>query len=109
MRLRSRFLSILTIGSILLVPALSLAQGAQQPPQTPAQMLEPLVKRLTNDLNLSEEQVAQLRQLLAAHEAKFMELRRRAQVNPFAPALEADQNTEQKAIKDEMGAFLTDE
>jgi|GEM_PF-32329 len=102
-RTRSFVLALTLIFTAQLVPV---AAFAQQPPPSP---LEPLVTRIRDGLKLNEDQVRELRQVFAKHEPKINELRRRAQTNPYAPGLQPDTDKEQRAIRDEMAAFLNDE
>jgi len=82
---------------------------AQQPPQQPAMTFEPLVNRVRDSLKLNEEQVVDLRNVLSKHAPKLAELRNRAQGNPYAPGLQTQVESEQKAIREEFSAFLDEE
>jgi uncharacterized protein (DUF1800 family) len=84
---------------------LPIARAAQQP----AQQFEQFVARVRDALKLNEEQVGQLRQILAKHEPKIVELRRRAQAAPFAPSLPPEIEKERAAIREELATFLNDE
>jgi uncharacterized protein (DUF1800 family) len=94
---------------ILVAPILSTTRAAQQPPQPPAQIFEPLIKRIRDGLMLNEAQTGELRNLLIKHTPKLMELRARAQTNPYAPGLQPDVDKEQKAIREELSALLGDD
>lgn len=78
MKSRSRLLVLPILVSLLLTPFNSFAQSGQQ-----AQPFEPFVTRIREGLKLNEEQVGQLRLVLAKHEPKITELRRRAQATPY--------------------------
>ena len=104
MKLRSRRLA-LALASVLILQVVPATRAAQQP----AQPFEQFVARVRDGLKLDEEQVGQLRQVLAKHEPKIIELRRRAQAAPYAPGLLPEVAKEQGAIRDEIAAFLNDE
>jgi uncharacterized protein (DUF1800 family) len=82
---------------------------AQQPPQTPPQAFEPFVNRLREALKLTDEQVGELRNVLTKHGPRLIELRSRAQANAYAPGLQTEVDKEQKAIREELSAFLDEE
>jgi len=104
MKSRSRLLVLPILISLLLPPLNSIAQSVKQ-----AQPFEQFVTKIRDGLKLNEEQVSQLRQVLAKHEAKITELRRRAQAMPYAPGLLPEIEKEQSAVRDEIAAFLNDE
>jgi len=97
---------ILSVG--LVAPIISTTHAAQQP-QAPAQAFEPLVNRMRDGLKLNETQVGELRTILTTHAAKLVELRSRAQANPYAPGLQTEVDKEQKAIRDEFSPFLDED
>ncbi len=109
MRRKIRLFLCATLAVALAVPLASATCAAQQAPQMPAQAFEPLVNRIRDALKLNEEQVVEVRNVLAKHAPKLQELRNRAQANPYAPGLQPDVEKEQKAIKDELGAFLDED
>src|SRR5437879_2620634 len=82
---------------------------AQQPSQQPAMAFEPLVNRVRDSLKLNEEQVVDLRNVLSKHAPKLVELGNRAQGNPYAPGLQTQVESEQKAIREEFSAYLDEE
>src|SRR4029079_15187323 len=94
---------------ILILQVFPIARAAGQSSHQPAQTFEPFVARIREGLKLNEEQVGQLRQVLAKHEQKIIELRRRAQANPYAPGLMPEIEKEQSAIREEIAAFLSEE
>jgi uncharacterized protein (DUF1800 family) len=96
----------LALTLIFLAQLAPVAALAQQPLPSP---LEPMVARIRDGLKLNEDQVRELRQVLAKHEPKLNEMRRRAQVNPYAPGLQPEVDKEQRAIREEMTAFLSEE
>jgi uncharacterized protein (DUF1800 family) len=104
MKLHSRFVALAILASLLLVSPRALAQG---PP--PQQSVEQFVTRLRDGLKLNDEQVKGLRQVLAKHESKYVELRRRAQANPYQPGLVLEIQKEQQAIRDELAVLLDDD
>src|SRR5438105_330591 len=81
MKSHSRLLALAVLVS-LLAPLSVIAQG---PPPPPPQAIEQFVARLRDGLKLNDEQLHQLRQVLSQHESKYLELRRRAQTNPYQP------------------------
>jgi uncharacterized protein (DUF1800 family) len=94
--------------SLIFVACLSplLAPAAQT---TGAQPFDQYVTRARDVLKLNEDQTAKLKQVLAAHEPKISELRRRAESNPFGQQIQTDVQREQTAIKDELAAHLSDD
>jgi uncharacterized protein (DUF1800 family) len=95
---------------MLSAPVGIMTHAAQQPQaQAQAQMVDQYVARAREQLTLSEEQVTALRQLLAGHATRLGELRGRAQTQAYSLQLVADVDREQKAIRDEMAVFLTEE
>jgi uncharacterized protein (DUF1800 family) len=98
MRLKRFFVFILSLA--IIAPAVR-AQNAQT--------FEPLINRISQALALNQDQVAALRQILAAHAPKITEFQRRAQSQPFSPQLQRDVDEEQRAIREEFSAHLSDE
>ena len=106
---RIRVLLILLIAIAVVTPIVSRTHAAQQPPQAAPQAFEPLVGRIRDALKLNEQQVGELRTVLTAHAPKLFELRNRAQANPYAPGLQTELDKEQKAIRDELSAYLDED
>jgi len=108
MRSNVRLVLPFILSVVLLAPIISTTHAAQQP-QAPAQAFEPLVNRMRDGLKLNETQVGELRTILTTHAAKLVELRSRAQANPYAPGLQTEVDKEQKAIRDELSPFLDED
>ena len=108
MRSRLRRLLPLFITAVLTIPIFPTTHAAQQPTQPPPQAFEPFVNRLREGLKLNDAQVGETRNVLLNHGPKLIELRRRAQANPYGPALQAEAEKEQKVIREEI-ALLLDE
>ena len=113
MKLRvSRFLSVF-IAVVLVAPTILSSRAftvrAAQQPQGPGQPFEPLINRIREALKLNPTQVADFRKLLIKHGPKLMELRGRAQTNPYAPGLLPEVDKEQKAIRDELSELLDED
>lgn len=104
-----RRILVLFIATLLTAPIFSTTRAAQQPPQPPAQAFEPFINRIREALKLNEAQVGDVRKMLINHGPKLVELRGRAQANPYAPALQAEIEKEQKAIREEMGQLLDED
>lgn len=104
----SRVLPIV-LAVALVAPIISITHAAQQPPQAPPQAFEPLVNRIRDGLKLNEAQAGELRKLLMNHAPKLMELRNRAQANPYAPGLQPEVEKEQKAIRDRLSELLDED
>jgi uncharacterized protein (DUF1800 family) len=102
-------LYISSLLAVVLIASVVPISRAQQPPQSPAQAFEPLVNRIRDALKLNEEQVGEVRNVLAKHAPKLQELRNRAQANQYAPGLQTEVEKEQKAIRDELSAFLDED
>jgi uncharacterized protein (DUF1800 family) len=94
---------------LVLVAPFNSIHAAQQPPNPSPEAFEPLVNRIRDVLKLNEAQVGELRTLLIKHGQKLMELRNRAQVNPYAPGLQPEATKEQKAIQDELSGVLDEQ
>ncbi|MEW6212974.1 MAG: DUF1800 domain-containing protein [Acidobacteriota bacterium] len=99
MRLKKIFVFILSLA--LIAPTVSAQQDSA--------LFDPLITRISQALSLNADQVAALRRILDAHAAKVIELQRRARSQPFSPQLQADVEQEQRAIREEFSAHLTDE
>ncbi|HXG91103.1 MAG TPA: DUF1800 domain-containing protein [Blastocatellia bacterium] len=108
MKTRHCLLILVACTSLLFASTVATTQ-ARQNVQQPPQPFEPFIARVRDQLKLSPEQTDELRQILAAHESKINELRRRAQTNPFAPQLPMEADKEQRAIRDELAEHLNDE
>ena len=109
MRSTTRLSIIILIAVLLIAPIMPGTRAAQQPPQAPPQAFEPLVNRIRDALKLNEQQVGELRAVLTAHAQKLSELRNRAQANPYAPGLQTELDKEQRAIRDELSAYLDED
>lgn len=101
--MRLRKVVCFLLASVLIAPVT--AVKAQQD----ARLFEPLINRISQALALTSDQVAALRQILAAHAPKISELQRRAQSQPFSPQLQRDVEQEQRAFREELAAHLSDE
>ncbi len=108
MRSKFRLLLCISLAWALLSPIVPAIQ-ARQTVQANAQAFEPLINRIREALKLSDEQAGLLRGILAAHGPRLIELRARAQTNPFAPGLQADVEKEQREIREELSALLDEE
>jgi uncharacterized protein (DUF1800 family) len=108
MRSTIRHILIVVLTVTFVAPVATKVQ-AQQPPQAPATAFEPLVNRIRDSLKLNEQQVSELRNVLAKHAPKLLELRNRAQSNPYAPGIQTEAEKEQKAIREELSAFLDED
>ena len=95
--------------TLLLTPFISNAVAQQSTPQGVGQQFEPLINRIREGLKLNETQVSDLRKILIKHAPRLMELRNRAQANPYAPGLQPEAEKEQKAIREELSALLDDD
>ena len=111
MRFYARLFLVAALATNLSAPVTTATQtAAQQPPaQAQQQMFDPYVARAREQLTLNDEQVTALRQLLSGHATRLADLRARSQTQAYSLQLIADIDREQKAIRDEMAAFLTDE
>ena len=109
MRSTIRVMLSVSLAAVLVAPVISTTHAGQQPPQGPAQAFAPLVNRIRDGLKLNETQVDELRKLLIRHAPKLMELRNRAQANPYAPGLRPEVEKEQKAIREEISALLDED
>jgi len=101
MRFNTRPVLSLVLVFVLVSPLIAFAQTA--PP------FEPFVTRIRDALKLTGDQVKELRQILAKHEPKITELRRRAQTNPYASGLGPEVEQEQRAIREELTAYLDED
>ncbi|HWC78143.1 MAG TPA: DUF1800 family protein, partial [Blastocatellia bacterium] len=122
MRLTARQ-SVTTILAIVMLASLAAPAGlAQQGSLTPnprpltpiaqgalERLLEPYVVRLRNQLTLDQDQVTQVRKLLWAHSEKLTDLRNRSQAQPYSAQLAADLGLEQRALREEILTFLTED
>jgi uncharacterized protein (DUF1800 family) len=105
MRSTIRLSLLVLAAAVLIAPIIPGTRAAQQP----SQAFEPLVNRIRASLKLSDQQVSELRNVLTNHAPKLLELRNRAQTNPYAPGLQTEADKEQKAIRDELSAFLDED
>jgi uncharacterized protein (DUF1800 family) len=99
MRLKNSVCFLLAL--LLIAPAATAQQEAN--------VFDPFINRLSQSLSLDAEQVAALRRILAEHSQKILELRRRAQSQPFSPQLQMDVEREQQAVREEFSAHLGEE
>ncbi|HKV39025.1 MAG TPA: DUF1800 domain-containing protein [Blastocatellia bacterium] len=109
---KSRFLTFLALCSMLvpLVPRPSLGfSGAEQPSPASQAFDQAAVKRITKELALDTGQAEKLREILDRHAARLGQLWNRQQGQPYSPQLQADKDNETKAIRDELGAYLTED
>ncbi len=102
--IRPGIVSILALAVI--APLITTTHAGQQPPLSTTPEFEPLVNRIRNGLKLDEAQLTAFRKLLINHTPKLMELRDRAQANPFAPGLQPSVDQEEKSIREELGELL---
>ncbi|HXU35794.1 MAG TPA: DUF1800 domain-containing protein [Blastocatellia bacterium] len=101
-------LSLVVLVTLALTAPIIPSTLAQQPPPAP-QAFEPFVNRVREALKLTDQQVAELRNVLTKHTPRLLELRNRAQANAYAPGLQTEADKEQKAIREELSAFLDEE
>ncbi|HWO02129.1 MAG TPA: DUF1800 domain-containing protein [Blastocatellia bacterium] len=101
MRFKIRQVLSTVLAFVLLSPLNAFAQGG--PP------FEPFVTRIRDALKLNDDQVKELRQILAKHEPKITELRRRAQATPYAPGLAQEVEREQRVIREEFATSLDED
>ncbi|MEK6407302.1 MAG: DUF1800 domain-containing protein [Acidobacteriota bacterium] len=109
MRFKIHLFLPLFIAAVLTAPIVSTTRAAGQAPQAPAQPFEPFVNRIRDGLKLNEEQVTELRKVLVKHSPKLLDLRNRAQANPYAPGLQTEIDKEQKAIREELTTLLDED
>ena len=109
MRSTIRLVVAIVLAVSPVAPVTSTTRAGQQPAQGPTQAFEPLIARLRDGLKLSETQVGELRKLLMKRAPKLIELRNRAQANPYAPGLQAESEKEQKAIREELSELLDED
>lgn len=110
MFLKSSLVLSVSLLSLLLSPASSITTFAQQPAKpTPQGQFEPAITRVRNALSLDDAQTEELRKIFAKHEAKLIQLRNRAQGQPYSPQIQAELGAEQTAVRDELTPFLNDE
>ncbi len=109
--MRSNISLVLTVflALALVAPIISTTHAAQQPPQAPPQAFEPMINRIRDGLKLNEAQAGEFRKLLIKHAPKLMELRNRAQANPYAPGLQPEVDKEQRAIREELSELLDED
>jgi uncharacterized protein (DUF1800 family) len=109
MRSTIRLMLPVFLVAALLAPVISTTHAAQQPTEAPPKPFDPMVNRIRDTLKLNETQVAELRTLLVRHAPKLMELRNRAQVNPYTPGLQAEVEKELKDIREELSGLLDED
>ncbi len=102
-------LSLLVLVALALTAPIISTTLAQQPSPAPPQAFEPFVNRVREALKLTDQQVGELRTVLTKHAPRLLELRNRAQANAYAPGLQTEADKEQKAIREELSAFLDEE
>src|ERR1700752_2047194 len=107
---KSRLVLSVSLLSLLLSPAYPIAALAQQSAKpAPQRQFEPAITRIHNALGLDDAQTEELRKIFTKHEAKLIQLRNRAQGQPYSPQIQAELGAEQTAIRDELTPFLNDE
>ena len=104
-----RMLLAIVLTVIIVTPFVSIEAAQQSTPPGNGQPFEPLVNRIREHLKLNETQVGELRKLLVKHSSKLIELRNRAQTNPYAPGLQPEVEKEQKAIREDLSAILDED
>jgi uncharacterized protein (DUF1800 family) len=109
MRSKLRPFLPLFIAAVLTTPIFPTTQAAQQPSQPLAQAFESFINRIREGLKLNDAQVAEIRSVLSKHGLKLVELRGRAQSNSYGPALRAEIEKEQNAIREEIGQLLDED
>ena len=109
MRSQNSITLLMLFTLVLTLSVIPRRSAAQNPPPAAPQAFEPLVNRIRDALKLNEQQVGELRTVLSAHAPKLFELRNRAQANPYAPGLQTELDKEQKAIRDELSAYLDED
>ncbi|HXU08619.1 MAG TPA: DUF1800 family protein, partial [Blastocatellia bacterium] len=108
MRSNLRLLLCVALAWALLSPIVPTIQARQNGQGNP-QAFEPFINRIRDALKLSDEQAGRLRGILAAHGPRLIELRARAQTNPYAPGLQTEVEKEQREIREELSAVLDEE
>lgn len=96
-------LSIALIAISICQTSIPAQQAGRQDP------LEAFITRIRDGLSLSVEQTTQFRDSLARRATKMLEFRRRLQTEPYSLVLQAEIEAEQRAIREELTAFLSDE
>src|SRR5215471_12855380 len=109
MRSIFRILLAIVLAVVIITPFISIEAAQQSPPPPNSQPFEPLINRVREGLKLNDAQVSEFRKLLIKHSPKLMELRNRAQTNPYAPGLQPEVEKEQKAIREELSALLDED
>jgi uncharacterized protein (DUF1800 family) len=111
MRLKLRFLALFALVSTLLGPVISITHAARglQAGQQQGRPFEALVAAARSALSLDEKQVEELKKILAARGPKIVELRNLARSQPYAPQVLAGVQREQREIKEELSAHLSDD
>ncbi len=71
--------------------------------------LEPSVKRLHDNLALTDEQTRQAREVLNKHLQEISDLQQRAQKSPYSQKLQLDVQKLETTLREEMSVFLSDE
>ena len=106
MRFPTRLVSLLAVCSMNIASFSGIA-SAQRPPQ--AQSPEAFVARVKQQLDLTDDQTAEFRKILAKRSQKIGDLRNRSRSQPYSPQLQADVEAEQSSIRDELAVFLNKE
>jgi uncharacterized protein (DUF1800 family) len=109
MRSSLRITLAMVLAVVIITPFISIEAAQQSSTPGTGQPFEPLVNRIRESLKLSETQVGEFRKLLVKHSQKLMELRNKAQTNPYAPGLQPEAEKEQKAIREELKAILDED
>jgi uncharacterized protein (DUF1800 family) len=106
MRSGRRLVAIIVFVSLSLSPIIAVTAPAR--PQQ-GRAFEQLVAMMRDQLSLDENQIEELRKILIAHASKFAELRSRTQTQPYDSQYITDLLREQRTIKDELAAHLSED
>src|SRR4030095_11762480 len=109
MRSSLRITLAMVLAVVIITPFISIEAAQQSSTPGTGQPFEPLVNRIRESLKLSETQTGEFRKLLVKHTPKLVELRNRAQINPYAPGLQPEIQKEEKAIREELSAILDED
>jgi uncharacterized protein (DUF1800 family) len=110
------FVSVAVVVSLLSFPASFLGQSQKSPAQTnPASsqdhndLIDPVVKKVTEALGLNSEQVGQFRGIIESRLDKLTDLRNRLRNQPYSPRFVADLDAEDKSIKEQLEPLLNED
>ncbi|HEY6332682.1 MAG TPA: DUF1800 family protein [Blastocatellia bacterium] len=108
--------SIGLVFSLLSFPAAFFGQTEKNPAQKSAapsaahnDLIDPVVKRVTEALDLKPDQVSQFRDILQTRLDKLTDLRNRLRNQPYSPRFVADLEAENKSVKEQLVPLLTDD